>query len=118
MYNDYNINKMDINIKVTVDLSEKTLILLTNCISITKNTKVQESSKDLQEANGSLEMSIVDKFEYIKDEVTKHLKRGKSADIKHLLSLFKANCISELAHKDYDAFYDVIKQYGRGEIIL
>ena len=55
------------------------------------------------------------KLEAIKTEVTKHTKKGKSADIKFLLANFDAGRASELATEDYDAFFDAITRYGKGE---
>jgi hypothetical protein len=57
------------------------------------------------------------KLDAIKAEVTKHTKKGKSADIKALLGGFDANRASELAPEDYDAFYDGVKRYGAGESV-
>lgn len=55
------------------------------------------------------------KLEAIKAEVTKHTKKGKSADIKFLLANFDAGRASELATEQYDAFFDAITRYGAGE---
>lgn len=57
------------------------------------------------------------KLDAIKAEVTKHTKKGKSADIKALLGGFNANRASELASEDYDAFFDGVKRYGAGESV-
>ena len=55
------------------------------------------------------------KLEAIKAEVTKHTKKGKSADIKFLLANFDAGRASELSKEQYDAFFDAITRYGAGE---
>lgn len=57
------------------------------------------------------------KLEAIKAEVTKHTKKGKSADIKFLLANFDAGRASELAPEQYDAFFDAITRYGAGEAV-
>ena len=57
------------------------------------------------------------KLEAIKAEVTKHTKKGKSADIKALLGGFDANRASELSADDYDAFFNAVKRYGAGESV-
>lgn len=57
------------------------------------------------------------KLEAIKTEVTKHTKKGKSADIKALLTHFDAGRASELAVEQYGEFYQAIKRYGAGETV-
>lgn len=57
------------------------------------------------------------KLEAIKTEVTKHTKKGKSADIKALLTAFDAGRASELATDRYDEFYAAIVRYGKGETV-
>lgn len=143
-------------VKVTVDLGEKTLALLTGGIAIannanvkepiaveaakpeapkeetaapkpeapkaepekrTRRTKEQIAAEEAQTANGWDEMDDDAKLEAIKAEVTKHTKKGKSADIKFLLSNFDAGRASELAPEDYDAFFDAITRYGKGESV-
>lgn len=133
-------------VKVTVDLGEKTLALLSGGIAIANNAKVKEPAKgvdfdakelveapkpepekrtrrtkeqiaaeEAKTANGWDEMDDDAKLEAIKAEVTKHTKKGKSADIKFLLSNFDAGRASELTPEDYDAFFDAITRYGKGE---
>lgn len=138
-------------VKVTVDLGEKTLALLTGGIAIANNAKVKEpiaveaakpeapkeepapkkeapekrtrrtkeqiAADEAQTANGWDDMDDDAKLEAIKTEVTKHTKKGKSADIKFLLSNFDAGRASELAPEDYDAFFDAITRYGKGESV-
>lgn len=145
---------MDVNVKVTVDLGEKTVALLTGGMVVntptpkvepkaealkeepepkpeapkadtakteaekptrTRRTKERIAAEEAQTANGWDEMDDDAKLEAIKAEVTKHTKKGKSADIKFLLSNFDAGRASELAPEDYDAFYDAIGRYGKGE---
>ena len=143
---------MDVNVKVTVDLGEKTVALLTGGMvantptpkvepkaeapkeetaapkpeapkaepekpTRTRRTKEQIAAEEAQTANGWDEMDDDAKLEAIKAEVTKHTKKGKSADIKFLLSNFDAGRASELAPEDYDAFFDAITRYGKGESV-
>lgn len=56
-------------------------------------------------------------LEAIKAEVTRHTKKGKSADIKALLAYFEAGRASELAPEQYQDFYDMVKRYGAGESV-
>lgn len=95
---------MDINIKITLELDKKIIDLLTRNIppAIT-GSKVDELKNDHT------------RLEAIKTEVIKHAKRGKSADIKFLLSKFDANRVSELATEYHDIFLDLITRYGKGE---
>jgi hypothetical protein len=147
-------------VKVTVDLGEKTVALLTGGIAIantvkepiaveaeapkaesptpisaakpeapkaavfktepekrTRRTKEQIAAEEAQTANGWNEMDDDAKLDAIRSEVTKYTKKGKSADIKFLLSNFDANRASELAPEDYDAFFDAITRYGKGESV-
>lgn len=143
-------------VKVTVDLGEKTLALLTGGIAIANSAKVKEpkveapkeepapkpeapkadtakteaekptrtrrakeqiAAEEEKTANGFADMDDDAKLEAIKTEVTKHTKKGKSADIKFLLSNFDAGRASELAPEDYDAFFDAITRYGKGESV-
>lgn len=142
---------MDVNVKVTVDLGEKTVALLTGGMVVntptpkvepkaealkeepapkpeapkaepekptrTRRTKEQIAAEEAQTANGWDDMDDDAKLEAIKAEVTKHTKKGKSADIKFLLSNFDAGRASELAPEDYDAFFDAITRYGKGESV-
>ncbi|MCC8089136.1 MAG: hypothetical protein LIO79_07725 [Rikenellaceae bacterium] len=141
---------MDVNVKVTVDLGEKTVALLTGGMVAntptpkvepkaealkeettapkpetpkaepekrTRRTKEQIAAEEAQTANGWDDMDDDAKLEAIKAEVTKHTKKGKSADIKFLLSNFDAGRASELAPEDYDAFFDAITRYGKGESV-
>ena len=134
-------------LKVTVDLGERTLALLNGGIAIanshevvnpvtealkeetaapkpeapkqtrSRRTKEQIAEEEAQTANGWDGMDDDAKLEAIKAEVTKHTKKGKSADIKFLLSNFDAGRASELAPEDYDAFFDAITRYGKGESV-
>lgn len=143
---------MDVNVKVTVDLGEKTVALLTGGMVVntpttkvepkeetaapkpeapkadvsktepekptrTRRTKEQIAAEEARTADGWDEMDDDAKLEAIKAEVTKHAKKGKSADIKFLLSNFDAGRASELAPEDYDAFFDAITRYGKGESV-
>lgn len=60
------------------------------------------------------------KLEAIKTEVTKQTKNRKGADVKWMLAQFNAASVSKtqpLDPKDYDAFYDAITRYGKGEAL-
>jgi hypothetical protein len=60
------------------------------------------------------------KLEAIKTEVTKQTKNRKGADVKWMLAQFDAASVSKtqpLDPKDYDAFYDAITRYGKGEAL-
>lgn len=60
------------------------------------------------------------KLEAIKTEVTKHTKKGKGSDIKWLLGQFDASSVSKaqpLSPENYNAFYDAITRYGKGEAL-
>lgn len=147
---------MDVNVKVTVDLGDKTMSLFNGFVAAnkavaeaadtagkvlkkyeeepapkpeaskadtaekptrTRRTKEQIAAEEAQTANGWDDMDDDAKLEAIKAEVTKHTKKGKSADIKFLLSNFDAGRASELAPEDYDAFFDAITRYGKGESV-
>lgn len=139
-------------IKVIVDLGEKTVALLTGGIALasapkakeplaveaatpkevadapkvdlakkepekrTRRTKEQIAAEEAQTANGWDDMDNDTKLEALKAEVTKHTKRGKSADIKFLLAHFEAGRASELSPEDY-AFFDAVTRYGKGESV-
>jgi hypothetical protein len=81
----------------------------------TRRTKEQIAAEEAQTANGWDEMDDDAKLEAIKTEMAKHVKKGKSADIRLLLSEFDASRTSEFAPEDYDAFFDAITRYGKGE---
>lgn len=57
------------------------------------------------------------KLEEIKTHVTRHSKKGKTADIKALLSHFEADRASNLAVEQYDDFYEMIVRFGKGESV-
>lgn len=57
------------------------------------------------------------KLSAIQTEVTKHTKKGKSADIRALLKHFDAGRASELSTEVYNDFYQAIKRYGAGESV-
>ena len=131
-------------VKVTVDLGEKTVALLTGSIAIANGLKAESTQplkavaeaateteakaetptpkapaakKEAKAAKGWGDMDDDAKLEAIKAEVTKHTKKGKSGDIKFLLSNFDAGRASELAPDDYDAFYEAVGRYGKGESV-
>lgn len=53
----------------------------------------------------------------LKNNVTKHTKKGKSADIKALLSNFGAERVSVLEVEHYSDFNDVLNRYTAGESV-
>ncbi len=138
-----------LEVKVTVDLGEKTVALLSGSIAMAGDHKVKEpiaveaakpepvetakpetkkatrvrrtvepaAAEEPEKANGWDEMDDDAKLEAIKTEITKHTKKGKSADIRFLLSNFDAGRASELNPEDYNAFFDAITRYGNGESI-
>lgn len=83
----------------------------------TRRTKEQIAAEKAATVNGWDDMDDDAKLEAIKSEVTKHTKKGKSADIKFLLANFDAGRASELATEDYDAFFAAITRYGNGETV-
>lgn len=56
-------------------------------------------------------------LEAIKTEVTKHTKKGKSADIKALLAGWGVTRASELTTDQYQGFFDGVVGYGAGETV-
>lgn len=61
------------------------------------------------------DMNDDDKLETLKAEVTRHVKNKKGSDIKFMLAQFDAGRASDLSPESYDAFYDAIQRYGKGE---
>jgi len=141
---------MEIQVKVTVDLGERTVALLTGaekqtCTKVepakvetpkaepakVETPKAQPAKVETPKAEpaetrtrrtktderieGWDDMDDDAKLEAIKAEVTRHTKKGKSADIKQILAQFDAGRASELLPDDYDAFFDAIARYGKGE---
>lgn len=56
-------------------------------------------------------------LEALKAHVTKHTKKGKSADIKALLSNFGSDRVSTLEAEHYLDFNDVLNRYSAGESV-
>lgn len=56
-----------------------------------------------------------EQLEAIKNEILRHTKKGKSADIKFILGNFDVARASDLAPDDYAAFYTAVLRYGAGE---
>lgn len=134
---------IDIKVTVTVDLGEKTVALLHGLqggVAIktpripepetdepqapepvapptTARTRTTAAKAKQPETPGFEDLDEDAKLEAIKAEVTKHTKKGKSADIKALLTGFEANRASELDPENYDAFMKAVKRYGAGESI-
>ena len=142
---------MDVNVKVTVDLGEKTVALLTGgMVGNNLTPKVEpkpaapkeevaekpaeekktrtRSSKPVEDkatetnkdAPAFADLDDDAKLEAIKAEVTKQTKNKKGADVKWMLAQFNAASVSKaepLEPEDYDAFYDAITRYGKGEAL-
>lgn len=131
---------MEVNVKVTHELGERTLQLLAGGLFAAKTRPVAETpakpakeekaapvekpakevkapKAEKQKADDFDDLDDDAKLEAIKTEVTKHTKKGKSADIKALLSHFDAARASELAAESYNDFYQAIKRYGAGESV-
>lgn len=58
-----------------------------------------------------------DKLESLKAHVTRHTKKGKSADIKALLAPYGAERVSLLGAEWYDSFNEVLDRYSAGESV-
>ena len=142
---------MDVNVKVTVDLGEKTVALLTGGMvgnNLTpkvepkpaapkeavaekpaeeKKTRTRSSkpvedkaTETKKDAPAFADLDDDAKLEAIKAEVTKQTKNKKGADVKWMLAQFNAASVSKaepLEPEDYDAFYDAITRYGKGEAL-
>lgn len=131
---------MEIKINVNVELGHQTLAILTNGIKVESSTngKADEAPQTGKEKKSRTRASApkadepIDKeekpvtfadqdadaqLEAIKSEVTKHTKKGKSADIKALLGGFDAGRASELSPDNYVDFFEAIQRYGKGESV-
>jgi len=131
---------MEATLKVTVDLGETTKSFLSafvggGQVSAPKPVKTEAPAKTevpapvaKTEAPAKVETPKAEKanfadldddakLEAIKTEVIKHTKKGKSADIKALLTHFDAGRASELAPEVYGDFYNAIQRYGKGETV-
>jgi len=122
------------NVNVTVELGPQTLALLTGGMAAPAPVKAVEApkaEKKVEEKKPETpkapvkpkkdepvpfeDMDDEAKLDTIKAEVTKHTKKGKSTDIKFILSNFEAGRASELDPDNYAAFYNAILRYGKGE---
>lgn len=63
------------------------------------------------------DLSTDDQLADLQKRITKHTKKGKTADIKELLSVFDAGRASELDAKDYVEFSDALARYDAGETV-
>jgi hypothetical protein len=133
---------MDVQVNVTVELGPKTLALLTGvgvapaapAKSVTEEAPKAEPEKPKAEAPKAPKATAPAKpkkeeapafedldedaqLEAIKAEVTKHTKKGKSADIKALLAAYDAGRASELAPEQYADFFNAVVRYGKGESV-
>lgn len=148
-------------IKVTVELGEKTVALLNNLTGSVVKATTQEpvnegkteakpepaaptrkrrtaaeieadkkaaevkqepevEEKPAPEPEAAPEFSDLDadaQLEAIKAEVTRHTKKGKSADVKAMLAYFDAGRASELAEDQYEDFYNMVKEYAAGKSV-
>jgi len=129
---------MEVKLNVSVELGPQTLALLAGAaiaVEAKQPAKQVEETKPVEKAKPKTESKpgaaakkadpLVEfdeldddaRLEAIKTEVTKHTKKGKSADIKALLTHFDAGRASELSPDVYNDFYQAIKRYGAGESI-
>lgn len=95
---------MDIHLRVTIDLSERT-------IDFIKGVMAERNTAEC----GSEPMSGKNLFEEIKAEVEKFVKRGNSADIKVLLDHFDVMRVSQLEPEKFGKFHAALIRYGNGE---
>lgn len=123
---------------VNVELGPQTLALLTGGMAAPAATpvkaveapkaEVKEDVKPKPQAAAPAAKPKAEKasFEDLDDEtklaeiqalVTKATKKGKSADVKFLLSNFEATRASNLAPEQYDDFYGVMQRYHAGEAV-
>lgn len=82
-----------------------------------RRTKEEIEADSAKAAEGWDAMDEDEQLEAIKAEVTRHVKKGKSADIKFMLSHFDADRASSLNPEDYKAFFDAVQRYGNGESV-
>lgn len=73
--------------------------------------------KEEPKAPAFADLSEEEQIEAIKAEVTRHTKRGKSADIKALLTFVGVARVSELQGDDITAFMALVQRYGAGETV-
>lgn len=57
------------------------------------------------------------KLEALKAHVTKHTKKGKSKDIRLLLTPYEVERAGDLKPEDYDGFNEVLQRYTDGESV-
>lgn len=79
--------------------------------------KEEAPVKEEPKAPAFADLTDEEKIEQIKAEVTKHTKRGKSSDIKALLTFVGAGRVSELQGDDIDTFMALVQRYGKGETV-
>lgn len=85
-----------------------------------KVEKPKSEPKPQKEAPAFADLDDDAKLEAIKAEVTKQTKNKKGADIKWMLAQFNASSVSKiepLEPEDYDAFFDAITRYGKGDAL-
>jgi hypothetical protein len=82
-----------------------------------RRTQAEIAAEKEAVENGWDEMSEDDQLEAIKNEITKHAKKGKSTDIKFMLAQFDAERAGLLNPEDYKAFFDAIQRYGNGDSV-
>lgn len=71
----------------------------------------------VKEVRTFADLTEEEQIEAIKAEVTKHTKRGKSGDIKALLTFVGAERVSNLKGYDIENFMALVQRYGKGEDI-
>jgi len=127
---------MEVKVNVSVELGPLTLALFSNELLASGQSRVTKSKAEevaVKEEPAKKEepvkketpkkeepavfgdMKPEDQLEAIKAAVSKHVKKGKSADIKFMLAHFDANKASEMDPKHYGAFYEALERYGKGE---
>jgi hypothetical protein len=82
-----------------------------------KAPKVEPTKEDIKAERAFDEFTEEEQIEAIKAEVTKHTKRGKSGDIKALLTFVGAERVSNLQGDDIAAFMALVQRYGAGETV-
>jgi hypothetical protein len=121
---------MEVKVNVSVELGPSTLALFSNGLFASgkarviepkaeeppvKEEPVKREAPKKEEPAAFGDMKPEDQLEAIKAAVSKHVKKGKSADIKFMLAHFDASRASELDPKHYGAFYEALGRYGKGE---
>lgn len=138
---------MDIKVNVTVELGAATLAVLTGLtggtaktgaaaaakMDVVKEETVKDTAANKPAAGATKpaankapvkpaapafeDLDEAGQLEAIQTHVTRHVKKGKSADIKTLLGYYGAKKASELDASVYPAFHEAIEAYGKGTAV-